>query len=224
MEKWLKKVKFETRISKNQLQKEKIIFVGRSNVGKSSLIKLLTGVKIRIGKRPGTTVLPFKVKFERLDIVDMPGSGFMEGKTKSIQEKIKDFIIWYIEENKNEILFAVEVLDAKMFLEIVQRWERRGENPIDIEFFNFLSELELDPIVAVNKIDKISVNKRSFILDQICEKLGFSWPWKQWRDIIVPISAKTGEGFEDLWRNIFNRLKRKGRSDLIKYFRKTPYL
>lgn len=220
----MRKTKFRNRFSKSQLQKDEIIFVGRSNVGKSSLIRLLTGVKIRIGKRPGTTVFLFRLEFDRLDIVDKPGFGFMEKKTKHIQEKIKDSIIWYIEKNKEKVLFAIEVLDAKLFLEIMQRWEERGEIPIDIEFFNFLSELELDPIVAVNKIDKISVNKRSFILDQVCEKLGFSSPWKQWKDVVVPISAKTGEGFQYLWRNIFNRLKKRGKSNLIEYFRKTPYM
>lgn len=97
IEKRLKKVKFRTWIPKNQLRKEKIVFVRHSNVGKSGLIRLLASVKIRIGKRPGTMIFPFRVEFEKLDIVDTPGFGFIKGNTKGIQEKIKDFVIWYNE-------------------------------------------------------------------------------------------------------------------------------
>jgi len=56
-----------------------IIFVGRSNVGKSSLLRELIGAKVRIGKRPGLTLRPAHVQISDVLVTDMPGFGFMSG-------------------------------------------------------------------------------------------------------------------------------------------------
>ncbi|MCS4541169.1 MAG: GTP-binding protein EngB [Euryarchaeota archaeon] len=194
-----------------------IIFVGRSNVGKSSLIRLLTGKKVRIGRRPGTTLKPSVYELEDLSLIDMPGFGFMEGISKERQEKIKTTIVQYIEKNRKNFLFAVEVLDAKAFPEIVERWYKRGEIPIDIEMFDFLRELGLNPIVVANKVDKIG--DRDQQLNKICELLGLALPWRQWLDTIVPLSAKTGEGYQHLRTVIRLRLKELNKEKLIKNFR-----
>ena len=50
-----------------------IIFVGRSNVGKSSLLRELFGAKVRVGKRPGVTLRPTYIQISDLLITDMPG-------------------------------------------------------------------------------------------------------------------------------------------------------
>lgn len=196
-----------------------IIFVGRSNVGKSSLIRLLTGKKVRIGRRPGTTLTPSVYELEDLSLIDMPGFGFMGGISKESQEKIKTTIVQYIEKNRKNFLFAVEVLDAKAFPDIVERWYKRGEIPIDIEMFDFLRELGLDPIVVANKIDKIKLENRDQQLNKICEFLGLALPWRQWLDIIVPLSAKTGEGYQHLRTVIRQRLKKLNKEVLMKNFK-----
>ena len=54
-----------------------IIFVGRSNVGKSSLLRELFGAKVRVGKRPGVTLRPAHIQISDLLITDMPGFGFI---------------------------------------------------------------------------------------------------------------------------------------------------
>ena len=72
--------------------KNKVPFVGRSNVGKSSTIKALTGMNLRVGKRPGVTRQCKEVPYGRSTLLDMPGFGFMAGLSTSRQEEIKKFV------------------------------------------------------------------------------------------------------------------------------------
>ncbi|MEM3402161.1 MAG: GTP-binding protein EngB [Candidatus Hadarchaeales archaeon] len=199
---------------------KEIVLVGRPNVGKSSLIRALTGIKVRIGKRPGVTRKVHRYRLDGLEIVDMPGFGFMAGVSREYQEKVKTDIVRYLENNAGKILFAILVIDAKSFLDITERWERKKQLPFDIEMFHFLEELKLHPILAVNKFDMIYTDERDILLDKICEKFGLLPPWRQWLDIIAPISAKTGEGIDDLLKIIGKRLKRKGKEKFLFYFKK----
>ncbi|MFZ2410933.1 MAG: GTPase, partial [Candidatus Methanoperedens sp.] len=82
----------------NKLMKE-IVFVGRSNVGKSTLIRALTGKKLRVGKLPGVTRKPLKIPYQNIQITDMPGFGFMSGASEESMDAIKDNIVHYIEDN-----------------------------------------------------------------------------------------------------------------------------
>ncbi len=197
-----------------------LVLVGRSNVGKSSVIRQLTGKRVRVGKRPGVTRRPYHYRCGELDVVDMPGFGFMAGVSRERREEIKTSIVRYLERNRERILSALEVIDARAFGEIVERWERRGQVPVDVEMFQFLQELELRPIVIVNKIDLIYPEERDGVLDDVCEKLGLPLPWRQWSDVVTPISAKTGEGVRELRRLVVERLRAAGRERLIKYLRK----
>ncbi len=192
-----------------------LVIVGRSNVGKSSVIRQLTGKKVRVGKRPGVTRKISRYQCDKIDVVDMPGFGFMAGVPRALQERTKTEIVQYIERNRDKILIAIEVIDARAFLEIVDRWERRGQIPVDIEMFSFLQELELNPIAAVNKIDMIYREERDALLDGICEKLGLQLPWRQWSDIVVPISAKTGEGIPELKKLIRRKFTELGQGRLL---------
>lgn len=197
-----------------------VVFVGRPNVGKSSLIRALTGLRVRVGRRPGVTRRILRYDLDGLTVVDMPGFGFMAGVPKRVQENVKTQIVRYLEEKKERILFAVEVLDAKGFIEICERWESRKMLPIDVEMFQFLCDLELNPIVAVNKIDIIHPLDRDFLMDMVCERLGMLPPWRQWLDILVPVSARTGEGLKNMRALILQRLREKGAESLIRCFRK----
>ncbi len=183
------------------MEKDKIIIVGRSNVGKSSTLRALTGKAVKVGRRPGVTLKPSFIPYKGKVLVDMPGFGFMSGISKKDQERIKDFIIHFIEES-SDILFAIQIIDTKAFAQIARRWNERGQVPVDIEMFDFLNELNLSPLVVANKIDKIKNDKRDAALDEICEFLGLTPPWSRWDAIIVPFSAKTGSGLDNLRRNI----------------------
>ncbi len=187
------------------MQKDHIVIVGRSNVGKSSTLRAITGKPIRIGRRPGVTLRPEFIPYKGMTLVDMPGFGFMSGISKKDQECIKDYIIHYIE-GCGDILFALQIIDVKAFAQIARRWDERGQIPVDIEMFDFLNELDLNPLVVANKIDKIKKDKRDETLDEICELLGLTPPWSGWSAVIAPFSAKTGEGLENLKRTINQRV------------------
>lgn len=197
-----------------------LVLVGRSNVGKSSVIRQLTGKRVIVGRRPGVTRRISRYSCGKLDVVDMPGFGFMAGVSREKQEQTKTEIVRYLEQNKEKILTALEVIDARAFSEIVERWERRGQIPVDVEMFSFLRELGLKPIAVVNKIDLIYTGERDGVLDDICEKLDMSPPWRQWLDTVAPVSAKTGEGVPELRRLVGDRLKTSGQEHLLKYLRK----
>ncbi|MDQ1312669.1 MAG: hypothetical protein QG605_1208, partial [Euryarchaeota archaeon] len=172
---------------------KEVVLIGRSNVGKSTLFWELTGKKVRIGKRPGITQYPFKARVGNIFYVDMPGYGFMYRTTRADQEKTKDLIVHYFEEHAKEILLAVQVIDAASFLDIADRWEGRGEVPMEIELWEFLGDLGLYQVLAANKMDRIAREDRDGALDLICERLGMLPPWTQWPDRVAPISAKRGQ-------------------------------
>jgi len=196
-----------------------IILVGRSNVGKSSVIRRLTGERVRVGRRPGVTREISRYSHGELDFVDMPGFGYMAGISKAKQEAIKTEIVHYLETHRQDILFAIQVIDARAFGEIIQRWEGRGQPPVDIEMFQFLNELEIRPVVVANKIDIIYPDERDDVLNNICEKLGMSPPWRQWSDVLVPMSAKTGEGALELKKLVRQRLGELGHERLWRYLK-----
>ncbi|HJH31775.1 MAG TPA: GTP-binding protein EngB [Methanosarcinaceae archaeon] len=197
--------------------KLEIIFVGRSNVGKSSFIRDFTGKKkVRVGKRPGVTLIPHHIRYSDMLITDMPGFGFMSGVHDSKQNIVKDTIIEYIEDNSDRINMAVMIVDGATFLDLVERWNARNEIPIDIEMFDFLREMGIDTVVAVNKIDKINPDELEMTLDGIADCLGMMPPWRQWLDTIAPITVKKGDT-KALRGLIRKRLHDAKRDDLFKY-------
>ncbi len=163
-------------------QNNLLIFAGRSNVGKSTLFSKLFKVSVKKGKKPGTTIKPNFYRAGDVTAVDLPGYGYMKGISYEFSEKVKDFIVHYIENNAENIILAVQVIDIHSFREIVNRWESRGEIPIDIEMCEFLKEVCRNVIVAANKIDK--VNKKT-------EEIEFAK--KKLKAEIIPISAKKGD-------------------------------
>ncbi len=191
-----------------------IIFAGRSNVGKSSLIRRLTGKRVKTGRLAGVTRKPTHIAFKDLLITDLPGYGFLHGIPKAIEERIKDQIIHYIEDNEDRIVCAVQVIDASAFCEIVDRWQARGEIPVDIEMFEFLCDLDMNIVIAANKIDL--VKDRDHKLDQIVERFDLLPPWRQWLDTVAPVSAKKGDvaALTTLLRDSLHRI---GRDDLFRY-------
>ncbi len=180
---------------------KEIIFVGRSNVGKSTLIRALTGKKIPAGRLPGVTRKPLHLPYHHIQITDMPGFGYMDKITRTGQEAIKDNIVHYIENGASEILLAVMVVNTGSFAEIIDRWNKRNEIPVEVELFEFLNELDVDVVVAANKIDKVKDLDQA--LDGVAQRLGMAPPWRQWQDKLVPVSAKKGK-IQDL-KNLIHK-------------------
>ena len=190
--------------------KHEVVFIGRSNVGKSTLMRALIGLRVRVGKRPGVTLRPNYYRFGDLLVTDMPGYGYMKNIDYKKQHKIRDLIVKYFEDNAPRIMVAVQVVDAKSFTEVVDRWDGRGEVPIDLELFQFLKDLNIPTIVAVNKMDNIYDREKDMVLDDIALRLGFSPPWTGWMDRLAPITAKKGdvEHLRKLLKDKFRAIKR----------------
>ncbi len=185
-----------------------IVFVGRSNVGKSSIIRSLTGTKVRVGKKPGSTRQEIFIDLGPYLLMDMAGFGHMAGQSKKFIEEMKTRIVRRLEEWSRLIKLSVLIVDISLFRVLCERWEARGEIPIDVEFYGFISEISPKAVVAANKIDKLKKKQVTSELEFMRQKLIESFPKEQ--PVIVPISAKKGHGVEQLRRTIEEMLERDG--------------
>ncbi|QLK24329.1 GTP-binding protein EngB [Natrinema zhouii] len=194
-----------------------IALVGRSNVGKSTLMRELTGHSFDTGGKPGVTRSPNHYDWAPEDFVitDLPGFGFMSGVDEEHREQIKTEIVHYLEEYADNVLVAILVVDGKSVIDIIDRHSGPDEIPYDVEMFHFLRDLDIPTIVAVNKMDKVDDEDER--LDALCDRLGLYPPWKQWQDTIVPISAKKGQ-LEPLNEAVRSHLHEQERDDLFKFF------
>jgi len=197
-----------------------IVLVGRSNVGKSTIMRELTGHKVPTGKKPGVTRKPnhFDWSGESFMFTDLPGFGFMSGVEGEHQESIQTDIVHYLEDNADNILVGVLVVDGKSVIDIIDRHSERGDIPHDVEMFHFLEELGIPVVVAVNKMDK--VDDRDERLNELCDRLGLFPPWQQWADdTIAPITAKKGR-ISALRDVLSYHLHEAKRDDLLKFVKK----
>ena len=197
--------------------REEVVLVGRSNVGKSTLMRELTGhSKITTGRKPGVTRSPnhFDWASESFMFTDLPGFGFMSGVEEERRERIKTDVVRYVEANADDVLAGVLVVDGKAAVDIIDRHSGPDEVPHDVELFGFLWELDIPTVVAVNKMDK--VDDRDDRLDALCDRLGLYPPWQQWRDTIAPISAKRGDidALNEALGAVFTEAER---DDLLKF-------
>ncbi|AHG02706.1 GTP-binding protein [Halobacterium sp. DL1] len=196
---------------------DEVVLVGRSNVGKSTLMREITGHKVPTGQKPGVTRQPnhFDWASEDFMVTDLPGFGFMSGVEDDHREQIKTDIVHYLEANADDILVGVLVLDGKAAVDIIDRHSGDDEIPHVVELFYLLEDLGIAPVVAVNKMDK--VDDRDERLDDIADRLGLLPPWKQWQDTIAPITAKTGN-IQALNEAVRTHLEAAKRDDLKQFF------
>ena len=169
-----------------------IAFAGRSNVGKSSLLNLITGRKslARVSGSPGKTrTINFyrctayneetgeKTEFR---IVDLPGDGFAK-VSKSESEKWGEMMEAYLEHRDN-LLKVVQLVDI-----------RHRPSAQDVQMYEYLRYYELDGIVVATKADKVSNNEKSRNIREIRQTLGMNKG-----DPVIPVSALKRTGHNDL--------------------------
>ena len=175
-------------VGTDPILKEKIpqiAFVGRSNVGKSSVINALTGKKdLAISSStPGRTLqLNFFLINENTFFVDLPGYGYAKTSLKQA-EKMRKMIMWYLEHNEYKPRKIVLIIDANV-----------GPTKFDMEMMDLLSENRYDVIVAANKFDKVKSSELVKKQRAIQEKLDTA--------NIVYFSSKTKKGKEELLEKI----------------------
>jgi len=141
-------------VSSKQYPKEpfpEFAFVGRSNVGKSSLIRSLLNRKklVRISSTPGKTreINFFRIN-EKLMFADLPGYGFAR-VTPALQKKWKQMIEEYLI-NREPLMAIVFIVDI-----------RRKPTELDITLKEWLEDLDRNYFLVITKSDKLSGVQRS---------------------------------------------------------------
>jgi GTP-binding protein len=124
-------------------------FIGRSNVGKSSLINMLTNHKnlAKTSGKPGKTQLinHFKINLNWF-LVDLPGYGYAR-VSKKTKEVFQEFITDYFEK-REQLVCAFVLIDIRL-----------EAQKIDLEFIEYLGETEVPFCIIFTKADKISKTK-----------------------------------------------------------------
>ncbi|MDE5664511.1 ribosome biogenesis GTP-binding protein YihA/YsxC [uncultured Duncaniella sp.] len=160
-------------------------FIGRSNVGKSSLINMLTGNKglAKTSSTPGKTLLinHFLIN-DQWYIVDLPGYGFaLRGKSQreALEKMIKGYIL-----NRKEMTNLFVLIDS-----------RHKPMKIDLEFFDWLGENGVPFSIVFTKLDKMGSQAGKRNVEEYCKILLETW------EELPPVfltSSETRRGREEL--------------------------
>ncbi len=145
--------------------KPSLLIIGNSNVGKSSITRLLVPnpkkFKGKAGKQPGSTLIIKSIEFPQLPykIVDLPGFGYMNSSSRRREEHIKKQLIIHIEKHHDKYFFGLVVLNALRIEDELKKYYLENDTtiPLSFELIKFLKEFEIPILVILNKIDKISV-------------------------------------------------------------------
>jgi GTP-binding protein len=182
-------------------------FIGRSNVGKSSLINMLAGQKglAKVSGTPGKTRLlnHFRVVSDMAGssagssasvswfLVDLPGYGFAK-LSKTQKEKFEGLIQSYLQNRENLAL---------TFLLIDSRLEPQK---IDLEFMNWLGDNDVGFVILFTKTDKLSKTQLSNNLADYKKALSSHWDELP---AILTTSAETKHGRDDVLNTIAEALR-----------------
>ena len=157
-------------------------FLGRSNVGKSTLINTLAGRKslARVSAVPGKTATINFYSVEHVWLVDLPGYGYAK-TSKSEQERLRRLITGYLQADR-DLRLAVQLIDM-----------RHAPSADDVAMINRLIDEEIPFIIVFTKADKLNKTEREQRMAAFAEEIPC------FEDIhAIPFSAKTFEGQEVL--------------------------
>jgi GTP-binding protein len=165
-----------------------IAFLGRSNVGKSSLLNALVGEKAaKVSSTPGRTrainffALHDQRGRETLRFADLPGYGYAK-ISKSVSAEWPKFIEPYLA-GRATLKLCVCLVDANV-----------PPQPRDAQLLDWLRSVDREFVVVATKIDRLSGNQRARNLAALREGLAI--------EDILPVSAKSGAGIKELWARI----------------------
>jgi len=178
-----------------------ICMVGRSNVGKSTLINSLFGKKMaRTSNTPGRTreinMFDFYIKntenknTHKFFLFDLPGYGHAE-VSKQLKLKWEQLMLYFFERLPQTTLL-VNIQDA-----------RNPSQSSDIQFQNFIKNFGLNTILAFNKIDKLKKQKERAALNNLKPQILKD---NKWMDSIFFISAEKKTGLKPMEETIKTRL------------------
>jgi GTP-binding protein len=164
-----------------------IAFVGRSNVGKSTLLNILLNRRglAKTSKKPGKTrLINFFDVNEEVYFVDLPGYGFAKVSKKerlSWERSITEYIT-----GREQLRLVMHLVDA-----------RHRPNDADRALLDMLDEARVPALIVATKADKLRARDRKPALKQIRDELELDED-----ALIVFYSSETKEGLRDLWEVI----------------------
>jgi GTP-binding protein len=164
-----------------------IAFAGRSNVGKSSLLNLMTGRKslARVSGSPGKTrTINFYEVNGEFRIVDLPGYGYAK-VSKQVTAGWGEMVEKYLE-HRDSLRKVVQLVDI-----------RHLPTNQDIQMYEYLRHYGLDGLVVATKADKVSRNELAKQLAQIRKTLNLSK-----EDKVIPVSALKRTGVDELMEEL----------------------
>jgi len=167
---------------------DEIAMVGRSNVGKSTLINSIMGRKslARTSSKPGKTrTINFYNIDDKLRLVDLPGYGYA-AVSHAERDKWAETINRYLanRENLREVILLVDF--------------RHEPTNDDLEMYNWIVEAGFSGYVIATKLDKIGRSKRQHHEKIIAKKLGIKN-----RELIIPYSSIDKENIERIYNLLF---------------------
>jgi len=166
---------------------QEVVFVGRSNVGKSSIINSLANRKslARVGSTPGKTrVINFYNIDDKLYLVDLPGYGYA-GVSKTMKASWGNIVETYLNTREN-IQLIIMLVDI-----------RHKPTQDDKIMYEWLAANMVRHVVVASKADKISRSAIKPRLKEIKDALGVPDEVK-----IIPYSSENGVGRDELWTMI----------------------
>ena len=167
-----------------------VAFVGRSNVGKSSLINTLVNRKrlAKTSNTPGRTQLVnFFLVNDKVLFVDLPGYGYAKVPLE-VKKQWGPMVERYLKTRKN-LRMVVMILDI-----------RRDPTEDDLSLLRWLYNYGIKPVFVLTKSDKLSKNRITMRRRAIGEILEVS------TDALVTFSARTREGMDKTWKVIENSI------------------
>ena len=167
-----------------------VAFLGRSNVGKSSLINSLLQRKglARTSNTPGRTQsINFFLINEEFYFVDLPGYGYakVSKATRAGWGKMAEEYL----AKRRELVLSIQLVDS-----------RHSPTELDRQLHEWLVFNRKPHIIVATKADKLSSNKLRKSLDEIEKQLPAA-------GCVIAYSSETGKGREDVWREIEERIK-----------------
>ncbi len=162
--------------------KPELVFAGRSNVGKSSLINKLFNQKqlARVSSVPGKTATINFFTLEGLRFADLPGYGYAK-VAKTEKERWAKLMEGYFASDR-DIALVFSLIDM-----------RHPPTADDIQMINFLIDNEFPFVVVCTKSDKLSKRQQAERLEALQTELPYGD-----EITIIPFSAKTGEGVDQI--------------------------
>ncbi len=163
-----------------------IVFIGRSNVGKSSVINSLTGHEglARTSSTPGRTQqINLFLLEDRIYLLDLPGYGYAKHSMET-ERMLHKLIDWYLFESPYRQKKVVLLIDALV-----------GPTKSDLEILQSLEATKKHVLIVANKADKVKPSRYAARMKEILSKVG--------RHKVIPYSSKKPVGRKELAEELF---------------------